>query len=51
MSSTPQPIIDKEPIILKIDITIPDDIKDTPKVLCAPKAINNTYMDWDSVIE
>lgn len=50
MSSNPQPIQDKEPIILKIDITISDDIKDTPTVLCAPKAINNTYMDWDVVV-
>jgi hypothetical protein len=50
MSSNPQSIDYKEPIILKIDIAITDDNKDTPTVLCAPKASTNTYMDWDMVV-
>lgn len=51
MSSNPHPINDTESIILKIDITIPENITDTPTVLCAPKASTNTYMDWDMVVD
>jgi hypothetical protein len=38
-----------EPITLSIDTTIPDEIVDTPKVLCAPKATTITFLDWDTV--